>query len=442
MKESISIIFFCVFTLIQNTSISAQPIDGTYINGNWLIDGDFKKQSFYIKDGVFTKRKNVRKDTIINLEGSYVIPPLGDAHTHNFDGADHFDSLYNLYLQEGTFYVQVLTNHVSKRKEIKDLINKPDRIDVTFANAGLTSIGGHPHNAYVTQALNLNWRAIFNPDGKKTILESRAKNRDAYFLLNSKEDVEEVWPEILSHNPDLIKIYISNIKDHKKLVLEGRIGNYGLSEEVARFIIDLAHKAGLRVFAHIETVEDLRLGLFLGVDGFAHMPGYGGGRSTEGYGMFITPDETLSYMASKQIPIIPTVLFAPLYNQRFSDGKMKIDSVNLKKTNTFIEQELLRYIQAGVPVALGADQHLTTLTPEIEYIKTQMPGITNVMVLNMLTIDGPKTIFPKRKIAAFKEGYEASFLVLHSNPLENLNALKHIKLGVKQGYHILKNNQP
>ena len=43
------------------------------------------------------------------------------------------------------------------------------------------------------------------------------------------------------------------------------------------------------------------------------------------------------------------------------------------------------------------------------------------------------TIFPRRKIGKLKPGYEASFLVLKKNPLQEFTAIQQISLRVKQG---------
>ena len=45
----------------------------------------------------------------------------------------------------------------------------------------------------------------------------------------------------------------------------------------------------------------------------------------------------------------------------------------------------------------------------------------------------PEVIFPKRKIGHLQEEYEASFLVLDSNSLENFSSVKKIRLRWKQG---------
>jgi imidazolonepropionase-like amidohydrolase len=42
-------------------------------------------------------------------------------------------------------------------------------------------------------------------------------------------------------------------------------------------------------------------------------------------------------------------------------------------------------------------------------------------------------IFPQRKIGALEDGYEANFLVLQGNPIQDFNAVKRIRMRVKQG---------
>jgi imidazolonepropionase-like amidohydrolase len=44
-----------------------------------------------------------------------------------------------------------------------------------------------------------------------------------------------------------------------------------------------------------------------------------------------------------------------------------------------------------------------------------------------------ETIFPKRKIGRLRDGYEASFLVLASNPLQEFDSTQKIEMRVKQG---------
>jgi imidazolonepropionase-like amidohydrolase len=45
----------------------------------------------------------------------------------------------------------------------------------------------------------------------------------------------------------------------------------------------------------------------------------------------------------------------------------------------------------------------------------------------------PKLIFPQRKIGGLEVGYEANFLVLEGNPIQDFSKVKSIKMRVKRG---------
>ena len=60
----------------------------------------------------------------------------------------------------------------------------------------------------------------------------------------------------------------------------------------------------------------------------------------------------------------------------------------------------------------------------------------NVELLKMWVENSPKTIFPERKIGHLAEGFEASFLVLGGNPLEDFDHVKDITMRFKQGVNL------
>jgi len=55
--------------------------------------------------------------------------------------------------------------------------------------------------------------------------------------------------------------------------------------------------------------------------------------------------------------------------------------------------------------------------------------------------DDSRDYFSKPKIGHLKEGYEASFLVLGGNPIENFENVKDMRLRFKQGYLITLNGK-
>ena len=74
-------------------------------------------------------------------------------------------------------------------------------------------------------------------------------------------------------------------------------------------------KDGLRVFAHIETANDMRLGIKIGVDGFAHLPGYSFDwtDTPESAKKFDPSKEDFQAIAKKKIIVIPTLSLSQQY---------------------------------------------------------------------------------------------------------------------------------
>lgn len=71
-------------------------------------------------------------------------------------------------------------------------------------------------------------------------------------------------------------------------------------------------------------------------------------------------------------------------------------------------------------------------------IKTRKPlyelGIfTTEEMLNMWCETTPRSIFPGRNIGRLDEGFEASFLVLGGDPIEDFDHVRNILMRVKQG---------
>ena len=78
-----------------------------FSNGQWFDGKSFRRKTFYSAGGVLTERKPKQVDETVDLKNGFVIPPFGDAHTHNLDGKYDLDKMIGAYLAEGTFYVQV-----------------------------------------------------------------------------------------------------------------------------------------------------------------------------------------------------------------------------------------------------------------------------------------------------------------------------------------------
>jgi imidazolonepropionase-like amidohydrolase len=182
------------------------------------------------------------------------------------------------------------------------------------------------------------------------------------------------------------------------------------------FVFKKAHAAGFRVSTHVSNTADFHNAVVAGIDEIAHLP-----LDTIPIAM-----EDAKEAARRRIVVITTCSLAENAPPAFLPKSLLPQVLNMYKEN------LKRLRQAGVPLAVGSDNPMGSSIEEFLYLQ-KMGVLDNLTLLKMWTEATPKTIFPKRKIGAFNDGYEASFLALEGNPLDDINNVRKIKLRFKQG---------
>lgn len=232
-----------------------------FTNGQWFDGQNFQSRTFYSVDGALTSKKPLRVDEVIDLKNGYVVPPFGDAHNHYIAGSHDINKILDQYLGDGIFYAKNPASIHRDTEQIKNLINKPDSVDVIFANAGLTASGGHPVRLYDKILIKVKTPG---PDGNFENL--------AYYIINNKEDPEQKWPLIIADHPDFIKTHLLYSEEFEKRRDDpAYYGNKGLDPKLLPLIVAKAHADGLRVACHIETAADFRSALAAGIDEIAHI---------------------------------------------------------------------------------------------------------------------------------------------------------------------------
>jgi imidazolonepropionase-like amidohydrolase len=405
-----------------------------FTGGRWFDGEGFRREIFYSVDGVLTKRKPARIDETVDLKGGFVIPPFADAHTHNLDGEFNLDKTIKAYLAEGTFYVQVLTNYAGGARAAKPFLNKPASVDAVYANGGLTSTLGHPFIAYEPRAQGFFNPADWNANMDKIRLGRIGENQ-VYWFFDSRADVDAKWAKFIAQKPDAVKIFLLDAENYEATSKNGKVGDKGLSPEVAEYVVNKAHAAGLRVFAHIETANDFRLGLKIGVDGFAHAPHYGWNGKAEDT---LQNDLTLADIrlaAKKKTIVIPTAQIGRIETTDYSAPEPKIDAERFARIVERQKRILNQMRENGVTLALGSDYYGRTLGEELWYLYDNRI-FDNLTLLRIASETTPQMIFPNRRIGRLRDGFEASFLVLGGDPVKDFKHVKNIRLRFKQGTFI------
>ncbi len=241
--------------------------------------------------------------------------------------------------------------------------------------------------------------------------------------MDSPEDIANKWPLILKFQPDFIKILLANSDLFEENKNDRTIWHKGLNPELVPYLIEKAHQDRLRITAHINNSFDFHHVLVNKVDEIAHMPRMISGLN---YNPISTDDAKLA--ANNKTFIITTLAIS-----LFQGGTIKEEDFPLAKK--FQAADLTMLNNNGALLAIGSDDPTDTSVKEAMYIK-DMQIFDNITLLKIWTENTPKTIFPNRKIGSIEEGYEASFIALKGNPIENFESITNINLKFKQGYFI------
>ncbi|WNM59819.1 amidohydrolase family protein [Candidatus Nitrospira allomarina] len=411
-----------------------------FINGQWFDGQGFTQDTWYAVQGSLTRLRPNSVEQTIDLKGGFVVPPFGEAHTHNVEGAWNIDQVINHYVRDGIFYVKN-PNAISEFVEqIRGKLNTPTTIDVVFAHAGLTGPNGHPIDLYENMLRIHRYEPVI---GKR---EEGWFNGRAYFPISTLKDFKEQWPTIMATNPDFLKLYLADSEhfgNEPHSVTHGF--RKGLDPQLIAQIVAHAHQEGLRVSAHIETAADFRAAIQGQVDEIAHLPGWFLPSPTQRSAVLLTQEDAQLAAAHRTVIITTTVAehFHPaghhtktethLHSLASSKEHIQQPVENVLTVATEIQVENLKLLrQAGVTIAIGSD-HAETALAEALHLH-QMGIFDNLTLLKMWSETTPQTIFPSRKIGRLDEGYEASFLVLQGNPLEDFKQVQNIIFRLKQGF--------
>ncbi|MEQ1747020.1 MAG: hypothetical protein ABMA02_16440 [Saprospiraceae bacterium] len=407
------IILFILGLCLALSSAHAQNMQPVlqFSNGNWFDGSKFVEGTWYSVDGKLTKKAPAKVDSVVDLAWRWVVPPLGDAFCSSLAEKSFVAQQLRSYSEDGVFYLQVLANTQEDRKKATALLPPTGGLEVVFANGGFTCTLGHPFLDYEAPAQGA--RSAEDIAQKYTqIREGRTMLGNGYWFADTDKAVGQIWKNFLAQSPGAVSIYLLDAQN------SGGKESKGLTADAAKAIVKKAHRSNLRVFAHVETAADLRLGLKLGVDGFANLPGHHWDGTGDGSKYELT-DQDLKKLAREKTPVV--ALFSHALTRANRPNAQEIQGTLLK-----------RLLNHGVLVVLGTDDPQRAVRAEVNYW-FQIKDLDNGAAIRVFCTNTPQAIFPKRKIGRFEDGYESSFVVLNENPLLNLLSLRNIAFSVRQG---------
>ena len=231
---------------------------------------------------------------------------------------------------------------------------------------------------------------------------------------------------IAAEKPDLIKLMITGGVMDAEVV--GEPGVLRMQPELVKAACDRAHELGMKVAAHVESPEGVRVALENGVDSIEH----GAKPDEEIMSLF---KERGAFQVSTISPAVPYALFDrsishATYEQQ-ENGKVVFDGiVALAKA----------CLAAGIPVGLGTDTGCPFITHydmwrELCYF-VKFCGVTPAFALHSATLLNARLAGIDHLTGSVEKGKVADLIVCEKNPLEDLTALRKLDMVNKDGWRI------
>jgi tetratricopeptide (TPR) repeat protein len=370
-----------------------------YVNGRWFNGRTFDAKTFYSIEGIFRTDYRGKVDQTIDLQGRYIIPPFAEAHNHHFGDSQDIKGQIKTYLSRGIFYAKNTNSTQKLTAPLRQFVNIPESLDVVYSYGGLTASGGHPIQIYDAMAAQITgWTA-------------KAMENEAYYIVDSEQDLERKWPQILAGKPDFIKTYLEYSEEYTKRKNDPvYYGKRGLDPKLLPAIVRRAHASGLRVAVHVNSAADYRHALQARVDEITHLP-----------------LEKITAADAQETARLGTVVVTTTLSHRPTGHIKDLDDVN--------RHNLQLLHRTGVRLAVGTDDNNRTVIDEAANLE-RLRVFDNLTLIKLLVEATPQSIYPKRKIGRLEKLFEASFLALDGNPLEDFTNLRKVAMRVKKGHLI------
>ena len=240
------------------------------------------------------------------------------------------------------------------------------------------------------------------------------------------EEAAAYVERIAAEKPDLIKLMITGGVMDAEVV--GEPGVLRMEPALVKAACDRAHGLGMKVAAHVESPEGVRVALENGVDSIEH-----GAKPDED--ILCLLKEHGAFQVATLSPAIPYALFDrsvshATYEQQ-ENGKVVLEGV-IAMARACLEND--------IPVGLGTDTGCPYVTHydmwrELCYF-VKYCGVTPAFALHSATLLNARLAGIDSVTGSVEAGKAADLIVCDRDPLADLSALRSLHMVIKDGVRI------
>ena len=397
-------------------------VNGKVLNGHEDMEV-LENHVIYVEDGHIVRISSDVLDGYekIDLKGQYIMPGLINMHVHLPSSGKP---------QKKEVDTSKLVNFVTKYKLTRLVLQKICESSAkTQLLSGVTTIrtmgGVENYDAIIRDRIEsgeILGPRVLASNMAVSVSKGHMAGSLAYEATSAKEAAEYV-DKIIEGKPNVIKLMITGgVLDAKK---KGEPGLLKMPAEYVKAACDKAHVHGYQVAAHVESPEGVRVALENGVDTIEH-----GAK----------PDEKIIQLfkekgASHIATLSPALLFT-LFDRNVShvsemaqyNGKLVFEGI-IDCAKTCLEN--------NIPVGLGTDTGCPYITHydmwrELYYFHKYC-GVSNRFALYTATKRNAEIAGIDDCVGTIDIGKEADMIVTKDNPLNSLEALRHVSMVITKG---------
>jgi imidazolonepropionase-like amidohydrolase len=341
---------------------------------------------------------------IIDLSKSTVLPGLFDAHTHlclTLKRARDGYSYFITTLMDSTTY-----------RAIEGVANARDMLAAGFTTVRDVGNAGNYADTALREAIErglvpgptvINAGRIIAPYGGQFHLqpEKRDLATPEYAFADTHDEMIKAIRENIHYGATVIKIVVDDQK-------------YIYTADDIRFMVEEAHRDGLKLAAHCWTRAGARNAAEAGVDSIEH-------------GEMMT-NEDLQLAKKNHVVLVGTDFTE---SAALENGFPELHSV-------FVDR-LKRAYQIGVTMAFGTDAFIyvpgeTRGTQAAEYVDSWVEaGVPAKDTLRALTINAARLLGVDGERGAIRPGLAADIIAAPENPLDDIQAVRKVTFVMKDG---------